>query len=794
MVPTTALGLLASGTGCSFAAGAHGRPSSLSARVGAFLTLALAGATLAAYATGSITGPERLFLHDAVSRAGIATAYPGRMSPQTAGALLCLGLALGLSVTRRRELRRLAQPLCLVAAALAVIAFAGHLHGVIVLFGVTRVVGVALPTAVGLLGTAVAILSLDGAGGLYALLAQRGPAGRHARHLALAALAVPFGGAVLFRWGEAAGLYDENFRAGAYIAFTALLLFGIVCALARSLLRAEVAREQLARERSAREVAETVAQQLRERVEERRRAAEALREREERLAVTLRSIGDAVIATDAIGCVTLLNGVAEALTGWRADEAIGRPLREIFRIVDEGTGEPAPCPSERVLREGVVVELANHTAIVRRDGSRWPIADSAAPIRDAAGAITGVVLVFRDQAAERRARNALEESRREALARAAQLEAVEQSLREADERKNAFLAMLSHELRNPLAPIRNSLHLLERVAAASPQSVQAKEVLGRQVDHLTRLVDDLLDITRISHGKVELRRTVVDLRDLVQKACSDHASVFEQRGIELFVSVPGSALWIDADVTRISQVLRNLLVNAVKFTPEGGKVQMVASRASERIEVAVEDDGVGLEPAALARVFEPFVQAESRQGLGRGGLGLGLALVKGLVEAHGGSVRAGSPGLDRGSAFVVTLPSSRAPEVRQDIPRAPAPASALDILVIEDNVDGAETLAAVLELHGHRTHIATDGPSGLSRARELKPSVILCDIDLPGLSGYDIARALKAEGGLPETRLIALSGYARADDRRLAIDAGFSAHLAKPVSLDELEAILSSKR
>ncbi len=512
---------------------------------------------------------------------------------------------------------------------------------------------------------------------------------------------------------------------------------------------------------------------------DRRRMQDALTVERERLAITLQSIGDAVIAIDIEGRVTTLNRVAEDLTGWSQAEASGRPVGEVFRIVDEKSGVPAEDPVRKVLDLGTVVGLANHTALITRDGRQVSIADSAAPIRGRGGAILGVVLVFRDVTLDRRAEEALRRS--------------EAELKEADRRKNEFLAMLSHELRNPLAPMRNSLYLLDRAPSDSPQSARAREVLGRQMEHLTRLVDDLLDLTRISHGKIELRRAVVDARDIVQKTCADHGTVFEQRGIYLEVEIPGTALWIDADATRISQAIRNLLLNAAKFAKEGGTVLVSVTRAADQVEVSVRDDGIGMESRVLARVFEPFVQAERGQERTRGGLGLGLALVKGLVEAHGGSVWAESEGASRGSRFVFCLPHAPPPERKRDIPRHSAPAITLDVLVIEDNVDGAETLAAVLELHGHRAHIATDGLLGLRRARELKPDVILCDIDLPGLDGYELARRLRSEGGLAATRLIALSGYARAGDRQLAFDAGFTAHLPKPISVDELNVLLGNK-
>jgi PAS domain S-box-containing protein len=288
-----------------------------------------------------------------------------------------------------------------------------------------------------------------------------------------------------------------------------------------------------------------------------KRAQEALREREERLAVTLRSIGDAVIATDVAGRVTVFNRVAEELTGWKSEEALDRDLHEVFQIINEDTRQPTENPVRRVLDEGAVVGLGNHTALLARDGTERPIADSAAPIRDASGGITGVVLVFRDQTRERRA---------------------EQALRQADRRKDEFLGMLSHELRNPLAPISNSLYVLEHAPPGSERALEAQRIIRRQTEHLTRLVDDLLDVTRIARGKIEIHQARVDVREVVRGACHDHEVLFQDRGLALRVEISESE-WIDADETRITQVIGNLLQNAARFSRPAGTVTVSVDTA-----------------------------------------------------------------------------------------------------------------------------------------------------------------------------------------------------------------------
>jgi len=367
----------------------------------------------------------------------------------------------------------------------------------------------------------------------------------------------------------------------------------------------------------------------------------------------------------------------------------------------------------------------------------------------------------------------------------------EEALREQDRRRAEFLAVLSHELRNPLAPIRNSLYLLERTPPGTDRATHAQEVLRRQTDHLARLVDDLLDTTRISRGKIILRRSRVDLREIVRKATEDLHSVFAHLGVALHVSDAPDPVWISADPTRMAQVLGNLLQNAVKFTPTGGSVTVTVAKG-DRAELRVRDDGVGMEPGTVARMFEPFAQAENTLERTKGGLGLGLPLVKGLVELHGGTVEARSDGIGRGAEFLVRLPLAEAgPEPVAERP-AVGEARSREILVIEDNLDAQETLAEILALQGHRVHLARDGRSGLELARKHRPEIVLCDIGLPDLDGYQVARDLRRDPGLRATRLIALSGYAQPEDLEQAREAGFDAHLAKPPEIDELLAALSS--
>jgi PAS domain S-box-containing protein len=522
-------------------------------------------------------------------------------------------------------------------------------------------------------------------------------------------------------------------------------------------------------------------------VTEIRRAADQLAAEKARLAVTLGSIGDAVIATDAARRVTVFNSVAEQLTGWRADEALNRPVDDVFRIINEETRRREESPVERVLREGVVVGLANHTVVIARDGTERPIADSAAPIRDDGGAVLGVVIVFRDQTEERRAESAQRES-------AMALRRANDQLREADRRKDEFLAVLSHELRNPLAPIRNSLYILDHARDSSEQGRRAKEVAKRQVAHLTRLVDDLLDVTRIARGKIQLQCRDVDLAALARRTGEDHRPLLQERGLELDVHAPTDPVLVNGDETRLAQVLGNLLQNAAKFTPAGGRVTVTVTIEARAAVVHVRDTGAGIEPGLMEAIFEPFTQANQTLARTEGGLGLGLAHVKGLIALHGGEVAAASDGPGRGADFTVKLPLLSRPAAPASEPVGAQQTSPRRrrVLVIDDNKDAAETMAELVEMFGHDAEIALDGPTAIAKARANPPNVVLCDIGLPGMDGYAVARALRAMRPQMRIQLVAVSGYALAEDLAKAREAGFDVHVAKPPDPSTIESILAS--
>jgi PAS domain S-box-containing protein len=751
----------------------------------------------------------------------------------------------------------------------------------------------------------------------------------------------------------------------------------------------------------------------------RRRAEEALRRQSEWLRVTLASIGDGVISTDTEGRVTFMNSVAAALTGWAQAEALGRPLLDVFHIINERSRQPVENPALRALRQGTIVGLANHTLLIAREGTERAIDDSAAPMRDEGGATLGAVLVFRDVTERRRAeedrarlaaivetsqdaivsktldgvirswnagaerlfgysaqeavgqpitliiplerhdeeRAILERLRRgervehyetvrvardgrrlnisltvspirddqgkvigaskiarditdkkraeEALARDALLLAsvrdsvvvtdldgvvtywnegatrlfgwaaeemlgrpyadrfpepartfiadqireraaggewvgefedyrkdgsrvwidarvspvrdadgrivgvlgvshditerrrAEEALREADRRKDEFLALLAHELRNPLAPLRNGLQVM-RLAAEDPSAVaQARGMMERQLGHMVRLIDDLLDISRISRNKMELRRSRLLLADVVSSALETARPLLDAGGHTLTVALPPEPVHLDGDLTRLAQVFGNLLTNSAKYTERGGRVWLTAERRGGEILVAVRDTGIGIPAESLPTIFDMFSQVDRSIERSTGGLGIGLALVKGLVEMHGGSVRAASAGVGKGSTFTVRLPTLEGPAESASAAapeETPAPGPGRRILVVDDNRDSAASMAMMLRLVGDEVRAAHDGVEAVQVAEAFRPQVILMDVGMPRLNGYEATRRIR---GLPwgqSVTIIALTGWGQEGDRQRSQEAGCDGHLVKPVSLPELQRLLTELR
>ncbi|MCK6546310.1 PAS domain S-box protein [Myxococcota bacterium] len=507
--------------------------------------------------------------------------------------------------------------------------------------------------------------------------------------------------------------------------------------------------------------------------EEALRRAEAQREAERaKLQVILETLPVGFFVLDADGVMVLANDLMKetlgdtVTVGSAVDPARARGHRP-------DTGEPIMAPDwpcARALRgERVDGEMIDLEA---PDGTRRTIITSSAPILDASGRVVGAVAANQD---------------------ISELRAMQARLQEADQRKSEFLAVLSHELRNPLTPIRNSIHILERAAPGGAQAKRALEVIDRQVMQMTHLVEDLLDVTRISRGKIRLQRQHVDLREPLRCTADDARASFRRSGIDFELSLPDEPVPANVDRTRVAQIVGNLLHNAMKFTPPGGHVLLALERDGARARVRVKDTGVGIEPHLRAKLFEPFVQADNTLDRTKGGLGLGLALVRGLVELHGGTVEATSEGPGRGAELIFDLPLEPEAAQPEAAPREPrGPARPLRVLVIEDNADAAESLRQVLELDGHDVDTAATGLEGLERATHAPPDVVLCDLGLPGIDGFEVARRLRRDPNLTETHLVALSGYAAPEDQEKSREAGFEKHLAKPPDLEALEATLRS--
>ena len=511
------------------------------------------------------------------------------------------------------------------------------------------------------------------------------------------------------------------------------------------------------------------------RAAERRAAAEAqeARAQREQLRATLSCIGDAVLATDAHGLLTMMNPAAELLTGWTSAAAVGRPIDEIFCITDERSQQSAESPVTRVLSVGSVAQCQQPLRLMARDGRWVPVDYSAAPIRDGDGRTTGIVLSVRDET-ERRRR--------------------EQELRDADRRKDEFLATLAHELRNPLAPISTGLALL-KLAAHEPKTVdEVRTTMERQTQHMVRLIDDLLDVSRITRGKLQLRQKEVELAEVVRNAVDATQSMIDQARHRLAIRLPATAIRIFADPNRLAQVLTNLLHNAAKYTPSGGQIELTVTEDARHIRIAVSDTGLGIPSEMHERIFDMFTQVNGSMEMGGGGLGIGLTLVKSLVEMHGGTIEVESAGANQGSRFTVVLPAElRVTAIGQTPPEAPTSVAMARrrVLVVDDNRDAAETLGTMVGLLGHEVKIAFDGADAVAAAESWQPDVILMDIGMPRMNGYEAARQIRGAGWGREMLLIATTGWGQEDDRRRTKEAGFDHHLVKPVEAARVQELLA---
>ncbi len=625
-----------------------------------------------------------------------------------------------------------------------------------------------------------------------------------------------------------------------------------------------------------------------------------LREERERLRVTLASIGDGVIATDTSDKITNMNAVAEALTGWTNDEAVGLPIDQVFRIIEESSREPIDNPGTQPVREGSTQSLSRHVLLVAKDGTERPIEDTAAPIRGAEGQTLGGVLIFRD-VTERRAKQkasellaAIVESSDDAIIsksldsiiqswnlgaerlfgyRAEEaigrhigillppelamdeasiiarikrgerivnvdtervhrdghrvvvsetispvkdgeghiigvskvvhditdrrkleetLEQVARDRAEANRRKDQFLAVLAHELRNPLSPMRSCIHVLK--AASTPAHRGPLDIMDRQVNQMVRLIDDLLDIARISRGQLGLRKDQTVFQKLIADAIESVQTKLDDKELSVAIEAPTVPVMMIADAARLTQVLANLLTNAAKHSPEQAAITLRLVVDEQNVRVSVTDEGVGIPEDKIDEIFEMFSQIEGPEQKTQG-LGIGLTIAKEIVELHGGALTARSDGLGAGAAFTVTLPlvSEPAPAAlppSQHLSAEAAPYAGVRVLVVDDSQDSAVALSRLLELRGCSVKTVFDGPNAIEAARSFAPDVVLLDIGMPGMSGLEVAEHLRRETWSKNMMLVALSGWGQPADLEKSRKAGFDEHLVKPAELGTLDRIL----
>jgi PAS domain S-box-containing protein len=501
---------------------------------------------------------------------------------------------------------------------------------------------------------------------------------------------------------------------------------------------------------------------------ERRRQEETLRDSEERFRLLMEGVKDyAIFMLDPEGKIVSWNNGAELIKGYRPEEVLGRH----FSIFYPADALARGWPEHELRMARAEGRFEDEGWRVRKDGSVFWANVVITPLYGVDKGLRGFAKITRDLTERKRI----------------------EMLEEADLRRNEFLAMLSHELRNPLAPIRNALSVMRMSGVNESALSWARTVLDRQVAHLTRLVDDLLDVSRIAIGKITLQREPLDVAQIVTSAVESSQPLIDSREHALEVLLPAEPLRIEGDLPRLSQVVLNLLNNAAKFTPKGGHIRLTVERDGEMAAIRVHDTGIGISADLLPNVFDLFTQGDRSLDRTEGGLGIGLTMAQRLVKLHGGSVEVRSEGSGLGSEFVVRLPllavQASAPQLQQAAGR---PAGCRRVLVVDDNRDATETLELLLQLWGHEVQSALNGPEALARAVEFRPEIILLDIGLPGMSGYEVARQLRQLPGFQDVFIVAVTGYGQDSDRLHSQEAGFGHHLVKPVQPEVLQELIAS--
>jgi signal transduction histidine kinase len=780
--PNATLCVIFSGLGIlAFAASRH-----WIAAVCGTAVLIIAGLTLLQWVGGFSLGIDAALMFGREwGRVGVV--FPGRMGPPGSFCWTLIGLALVLS-SRPTGLRRWAPALAGTAAAISALSLTGYLYAVAQLYALPYVSAIALQTATFIMTVSVGIIVSHPEQEPMRTLLDPGGAGLIARRALPVVLLVP----VIVGWfkvkGQGAGLYDT----GLGTALLSLVFIALMTWLIWWALKAVRARETALRESQERLAAEAGALEslnaVSSRLWHKPELAAGLDEAVVACIGLLKAdFGNIQLYDPARGVLTIAahRGFNQDFLDFfrevsaRDDAACGRSLRHSQRtIIEDVDADPEYAPMRDIARSAGY-RAAQSTPLISNGQplgmitTHWrqpyrPTEDDLRRLDLYVWHIIGFIQRFQ----------------------------AEQALLDADRRKDEFLATLAHELRNPLAPVRNAVQLLHMKGPAIPELQWARDVIDRQMQQMTRLIDDLMDVSRISRGRIELKRERVALATVVQRAVETTRPLIEQFEHELTVKLPPQPVYLDADLTRMAQIFANLLNNAVKYTERGGSISLTAECQGSEVVVTVKDSGIGIPSDKLHNVFELFAQVQEALDRSQGGLGIGLSLVKRLVGMHGGNIEARSEGAGTGSEFVVRLtvadghhgttePGTDAPEVS---------ASGLRVLVVDDNRDAAKSLETMMQLMGNEICTAYDGESAVQAADEFRPDVVLLDIGLPKLNGYEVCRRIRQQAWGKHMALIALTGWGQNDDRRRSEDAGFDHHLVKPVDPRGLIELLAGFR
>jgi signal transduction histidine kinase/ActR/RegA family two-component response regulator len=662
-----------------------------------------------------------------------ATAAPGRMGPPAAFSFLGIGIGL-VAMTGSARSRGLSVALALTVLTIGTLSLTGYMYGAQEMYTIPRATGIALQTASMLLALSIGIITALPDRQPMATLCEDSSAGVIARRIVPLALGLP----IILGWlrleGQRHGLYEVAFGTALRSVGEALILLSLLWGTLRAIRHRDIAQ---------------------------RRAQQELRASERQLSETLASITDGFLALDRHWRFTFVNAEAERLLQQPRSNLLGRIIWELF---PEAAGSALYVQFHRAVREDAMIEvegpgLAQESRLF--SNRAYPTADG------------GLSVYFQDVTERKR---------------------TEDALKEADRRKDHFLATLAHELRNPLAPIRNATRMLLNHALPEATRQRGVEIIHRQVQHMARLLDDLLDVSRIARNRLEIRRDWVDLGPIIANAVEASRPLVDAAGHDLRVEIPEQPVYVNADGVRLTQVISNLLNNSAKYTVAPGRIRLAVSCPSADVEIRVEDDGIGIAKDMLPRVFDMFAQSPAALSKAQGGLGIGLALARGVIDLHGGSIEAESDGEGRGSTFIVRLPRLMGLSTDAKVPKFEDLHSAAPrrVLVVDDLHDSADTLSMLLMAQGHHVRTAYGGQAALEALAVELPDVIFLDLGMPQIDGYEVCRRIRQTPGGGQVLVVAVSGWGQAGDRARTAAAAFDHHFIKPVDPNAVSSLLAA--